>query len=125
VGGFVADPYTRYVKSGGPITVTFLGSQCRGHVTESPDFYLNFTPGSASMLRFYFLGQGDGDTTLIVRSPDGYFRYCNDDSFGTKHPTVDVMDPVGGGYAVWVGSYASGEFVEGTLFITELDGNHP
>lgn len=49
---------------------------------------------------------------------------CSDDSFGTLDPTLDYTSPASGRYDVWIGSFSSGQFISGTLSVTESTGNH-
>jgi hypothetical protein len=120
--GFVPDPFTVGVTAGGAISVGYLGGGCVGFATSAPDFSVNYTQGAFPTLRFYFVGPGD--STLIVNAPSGSF-FCSDDSFGTLNPTIDFASPSSGRYDVWVGSFASGAFVAGTLYVTENAINHP
>jgi len=122
--GFVPDPQTKEIISGGSVDASYLGGQCRGYATRAPDYAVEYEveTGFVTLLRFYF--EGAGDTTLIINSPSGAWL-CNDDSYDTVSPTVDVDDPVSGRYDIWIGSYVSGQTVLGTLSITELDSNHP
>jgi hypothetical protein len=120
--GFSPDPYSVGMTSGGDVDVSYLGGNCAGFATTSPDFRINFGGGGSSLLRLYFVGSGD--STMIINDPYGNF-YCVDDSFGTVNPTIDFNNPAGGSYDVWVGSYASGTFVSGTFYITANSGNHP
>jgi hypothetical protein len=98
------------------------GTTCNGYATAQPDYRVNYTAGSAALLRFYF--EGSGDATLIINDPDGNWR-CDDDSYNSVNPTIDFEDPGTGRYEIWVGSYAQDSPVNGTLSITELQGNHP
>ena len=120
--GFVPDPFTVGMTSGGPVDVSYLGSGCSGFATSAPDYSVNYTSGAFPTLRFYFIGSGD--TTMVINTPNGNY-VCIDDSFGTLNPTIDFNSPSGGRYDVWIGSYASGTFVSGTLYVTESTGNHP
>jgi hypothetical protein len=119
--GFVPDPDGHGITSGGPVDVSYLGGSCSGFTTAAPDLRINFS-GTSSLLRIYFIGTGD--TTMVVNDPYGNF-YCVDDSFGTLNPTIDFNNPAIGAYDVWIGSYASGTYVSGTLYATENSGNHP
>lgn len=122
-GGFMPDPFTAPVTSGGNIDVApmSLAPGCRGFVTRQPDFILQYD-APASFLRIYFAGAGD--TTLVIN--DGSNRWhCNDDSYGGVNPTVDINRPARGQYDIWVGSYRSGEAIRGTLHITEMRTQHP
>jgi hypothetical protein len=118
--GFTPDPYAVGITSGGNVDVSYLG--CVGFATSGPDLRLHYSGGSFPLLRIYFIG--NGDTTLIVNDASGGWQ-CADDSFGTLNPTIDFYSPASGQYDIWVGSYGAGSFVSGTLYITELDSNHP
>jgi hypothetical protein len=120
--GFTPDPYHVGITAGGNVDVAYLGSACSGYASAAPDLRLNYSGGGASLVRIYYIG--NQDSTLIVNDPYGNF-YCVDDSFGTVHPTIDFNNPAGGSYDIWVGSYASGSFISGTLYITSGSGNHP
>lgn len=120
--GFVPDPFTVGVTSGGPVNVAYLGGGCAGFASEAPTFSVNYTSGAFPTLRLYFVGSGD--TTMVVNSPGGTYT-CVDDSFGTLNPTVDFSAPSSGRYDIWITSYAEGASVNGTLHITENTGNHP
>jgi hypothetical protein len=121
--GFLPDPYSVGMTSGGPVDVSYLGSSCSGFATSPPDLRINFGGGGASLLRLYFIGSAV-DTTMVVNDPYGNF-YCVDDSFGTVNPTIDFNNPAGGTYDIWIASYAANTFVSGTFYITENPGNHP
>jgi hypothetical protein len=120
--GFAPDPATKDMSAGGPLDASYLGDDCRGYVTSVPDFNVAYTSGSTTLLRFFFVG--NGDTTLIVNSPSGDY-FCGDDSYGTTNPTVDFDDPSSGRYDIWVGTYSSGPTISGTLSVTEVDSTHP
>jgi len=129
--GFSPDPHTRAITSGGSVSVSALnlGSGCTGYATSAPDYRVNWS-GTSSRLRFFFVanpGQTTTDTTMIVNMNNGQWR-CNDDSAGTLNPSVDIANPGAGQYDIWIGSYSSGAFVSGTLYVTELSydpANHP
>jgi hypothetical protein len=40
-------------------------------------------------------------------------------------PVIDFANPLAGRYDIWVGSYDSSAHNEATLYVTELDNNHP
>jgi hypothetical protein len=122
-GGFLPDPTTVSITSGGSIDASSAGlpASCRGFVTRQPDYILNYN-NPASFLRLYAVGSGD--TTLVINDGAGNW-HCNDDSFGGTNPTVDINNPPAGQYDVWVGSYRAGENIRTTLNITELRSNHP
>lgn len=120
--GFVPDPFTRGMTSGGSVDVSYLGGGCRGFATSAPDFSVSYTSGAFPLLRFYFVG--NGDTTMIINAPNASY-FCNDDSFGTLNPTIDFNSPSSGRYDIWIGSFSQGAFVSGTLNVTESNANTP
>jgi hypothetical protein len=123
--GFAPDPMELSVVSGGPIDVRYLEGACVGFAEPNPDYEVHYTAGLLSMLRFYFVADaGAGDPTLIINDTTSNWL-CSDDSFGGSNPSIEFSSPESGWYDIWIGSYQSGEFIPGTLFITELDSNHP
>ena len=119
--GFTPDPHTVQITSGGPVSIVdAVGSVCQGaaqgFATSAPDYRVQYTAGGFNELRFFFVGQGD--TTMVINGPDGQW-YCNDDADGTLNPMIVFSGPQSGQYDIWVGSYTQGEFVPGTLYITE------
>jgi hypothetical protein len=124
--GFTPDPIRVAVTSGGNIdaSTSNAGSSCQGWVTSQPDFNFRLTSASR-FLRFYVDNvRGNGDTTLVINTPDGRW-ICNDDSFGGMNPTVDLENTQPGLINVWIGSYRSGTQVQGRLNVTELRDKHP
>jgi serine/threonine protein kinase len=123
--GFSPDPMTVPVSSGGPVDASYLDSGCRGYGAQAPDFRLQWG-SEGGLLRFFFVPDGDGeDTGLVVNVPNGSW-HCNDDSYGTLNPTVEFTSAATGQYDVWVTTYGSpGEFLPGTLHITELSSVTP
>lgn len=122
VSGFVPDPFTVGITSGGSVNVGYLGGGCTGFATAAPDFSVFYTSGAFPTLRFYFVGSGD--STMVINSPSGSY-FCSDDSFGTLNPTIDFSSPSSGRYDVWIGSFGISQFISGTLNVTESTGNHP
>lgn len=92
-----------------------LGAGCVGWVTAAPDVIVNWTQRSNADLHFAVEAQGDGDTTLIIRAPDGSW-HCNDDASGLN-PALWINSPPRGQYDVWIGSYAREEQLRGALSI--------
>jgi serine protease Do len=107
------------MTSGGSIDAEYLGGGCVGFAAAEPDFRL-FWSGSSDELRIFFEADDDGDATMLVNLPNGDWT-CNDDADGTLNPMVTVEDPSEGQFDIWVGSYSRGEFISGTLSITERD----
>jgi hypothetical protein len=122
-GGFLPDPRTWGVTSGGSVDVSYLGGTCVGWAAQAPDFQLSWSGGT--QLRFYWIANIVGDdAVLVVNDPAGNW-HCNDDSYSTLNPTVTFGAAMNGTYDVWVGSRWNGDFDSGTLYVTELGGNHP
>ena len=124
---FLPDPWTQPVLAGGIVDVSYLetsGGACFGYAAEAPDVQITWS-GGGTLLRIYFIADTIGDdTVLIINDPSGGW-WCGDDSFGTSNPTVDFTSPVNGVYDIWVGTYASLPFMNGDIFVTEFEGNHP
>jgi hypothetical protein len=124
--GFVPDPYTVRVMSGGTVDLGQLNisNRCTGYASSAPDFRILWT-GGGSRLRIYFIADTPGDdATLIVNSAAANWRCRDDYSATVLNPFVEITNPLAGQYDIWVGSYWSGEYISGTLYITELSG-HP
>jgi hypothetical protein len=124
--GFTPDPMTVDVTSGGSIDAAYLDAiGCRGYGARAPDFRLRWE-GSGGLLRFFFVPDETGrDTGMVVNAPDGSWN-CNDDSYATLNPTVDFAESREGQYDIWVTTYGTpGEFIPGTLSVTELSSQTP
>ena len=131
-GGFMPDPFTQNIRSGGNIDTSrlSLAPGCRGYVTAQPDYILNYQ-NAASFIRFFFRASQAGgprngrDTTLVINDANGRW-HCDDDGGGNFNPMVDIRNPPSGQYDIWVGTYdGSGQYVAGTLGITELTSQRP
>lgn len=109
--GFLA--YQVPVQSGGPLNAVGLGGACAGYVTDAPTVQVVWS--GASYLVFGV--ESAGDTTLVVRSPDGQF-FCNDDTLGIN-PVVELIFAPPGTYGIWVGSFEPGAAYNATLVIAE------
>lgn len=114
--GFLPDPYEVAVTSGGSLSAAWeLGSECAGYINDVPDFNVYWS-GSTETLSIGFTSSAD--TTLVVRTPNGFY-WCSDDAYGLD-PEVMLLYPSTGTYQVWVGSYHADEYNSGTLYVTEL-----
>lgn len=123
--GFLPDPVSVAIEPGGPIDARYLGGACVGFAETNPDYEVRYVAGSGTLLRFYFVSDTAGDdATLIINDSSGNW-VCADDSYGGTDPTIDFASPSGGWYDIWVGNYMANAFISGTLYITELDSNHP
>lgn len=113
--GFPLDPFLVSLQGGGPVDASTVAEQCSGYVTEAPAVAVDYQ-GEADLLRAFFMS--DGDTTLVVQTPDGDFL-CNDDTHALLlDPSIVITAPVQGVYNVWVGSVSSQDLTPGFLVFT-------
>ncbi|HEY8427989.1 MAG TPA: hypothetical protein VIL20_06420 [Sandaracinaceae bacterium] len=139
--GFVPDPWPFRLTAGGgrdAVNVADLGlvdavtrQPCtRSFVTRRPDFHFTFEAGSSfRFVRFYVVTENGADATLLINQPDTTWR-CNDDhghsNWGNPlMPSIDIRNPVSGRYDIWVGTYDASSRNPATLYVTELESNHP
>lgn len=119
---------TKLAPGGGPLTarVTAAGKLpapelatgevlCGGLITVAPSYAFEWS-GQARALGVMF--EGDGDATVIVRTPDGQFL-CADDADGKNNlnPLVIASNPATGRYLVWVGRVDPAKPVTGKLTV--------
>ena len=106
------ESYRIEIAAGGKINASDCISRASGYVSESPDLDLR---GRAS--RLYFNVEAEGDTTLLVNTPEGEWLY-DDDSGPGLDPEIVVRNPEPGIYSVWVGArFESSQYEESTLTI--------
>jgi hypothetical protein len=88
---------------------------CGGLITVAPSYAFEWS-GQAKALGVMF--EGDGDATVIVRTPDGKF-VCADDADGKNNlnPLAVVSNPAAGSYLVWVGRLDPAQPVTGKLTV--------
>jgi|GEM_PF-1064579 len=106
-------PYAVSVISGGNLEASQQGipGNCHGFVTAQADVIVNYVQASR---RLAFFVDAQGDTTLVIRAPNGQW-WCSDDEGGGQNPLVDIQNPQEGQYEVWVGSFRAGEQLRGTF----------
>ncbi len=114
--GFLPDPQTLSGVSGGPHDASALGTTpfgpCAGTIATHPDHLLTVEePFEYLRIR----GFSDGDTSLVIRGPDGQV-YCNDDAVGLD-PQIEGSFAAGV-YQIFVGAYG-GEAAAYTLDFSE------
>lgn len=112
--GFLPDPVTRQIYSGGGNDASDLGSSCIGMMAERPDIVLNFDSSGGQLS---IAVRANTDTSLIVNGPDGRW-YCDDDTHGLN-PVLTWGRAPSGQYDIWVG--AVGEAGSSTVSISEGD----
>jgi hypothetical protein len=113
------DPFVVSMASGGDVNASALdqGEECRGYITGAPSFAVTWADEIARLRLFYV---SVGDTTLIVRAPDGSLL-CSDDDGLLLNGAIEIVSPVTGEYDVWVGSYYPDEQVAGYLMLTRSE----
>lgn len=127
---FLPDPWIFPVFAGGPVDASAqsIGDDCRGFIGAVPDVNMEWVETSEFNMRIFFVSEGD--TTIVVRDPDGTY-YCNDDNGLTGDnvtfldPSVTITSPPVGIYNIWVGTYSSEGFLPGYLMVTEIENTYP
>ena len=96
---------------------------CGGLVNVIPDYAFDWS-GSSKALKL--LVEANGDTTLLVRTPDDSFLCADDaDSIRNLNPLLTISEPAAGRYLVWVGRVDSSKPVSGKLTLTEAADAKP
>lgn len=119
--GFKPDPHEVELIAGGIVDVSSGGyaEACTGYASSAPDYRLHWS-GTTGTLSFLFeADDSDDDTVLIISTPNTDWL-CDDDSYTALNPLIEISNPEEGQYDIWVGTYESGEFVGGTLRISEM-----
>jgi hypothetical protein len=113
--GFTPDEITAEMMPGGSINAaTVLGGSCAGMVSSAPNYSFTYTAGQPLL---YMRVRSQGDTTLVVRNPNGVWG-CSDDYSG-MNPALRWDSPQSGTYHIWVGTIR--EPAPATLYITETN----
>ncbi|MCH8486561.1 MAG: hypothetical protein LAT75_06825 [Candidatus Cyclonatronum sp.] len=122
--GFTPDPAQFRGIAGGTVDVAAnfsSGSDCVGFASQNPDFRLFWT-GDTSDLRVFFEADNDGDDTVLIINTSNGAWICNDDAhFNTLNPSLDLRGYPAGRFDIWIGTFREGQYLNGTLNITELD----
>ena len=115
-----AKPVTQVFTADGELPAVELqtgDTLCGGLVSIAPNYAFDWS-GDAKALNL--LVEANGDTTLLVRTPDGSFL-CADDADGSNNlnPLLAIPEPAAGRYLVWIGRVDPGKPVTGMLTLTE------
>ena len=99
------------------------GQICNGFIKGTPDLAFDWN-GKSDQLNIFF--EGDGDSTLLVVTPDGRVL-CNDDAqLGENiNPLVTIEQPEKGRYAAFVGRVNVEAPVKGKLTVTDAPDAGP
>lgn len=109
------DPLVVEGRSGGSVAASSLDPQCKGYISTQPDHAIVAT---ASLSKIRVLVNSAGDTTLVLRRPDGSYL-CNDDG-EDKNPVLETA-LVAGRYELYVGSYRPGTRLRYRLGVSQLE----
>ena len=110
-------PLTAQVTAAGDLPVPEVATEgplCGGLITVAPSYAIELS-GKAKALGVMF--EGDGDATILVRSPDGKFICADDADKGNLNPLVIVGNPSAGTYLIWVGRVDPTKPVTGKLTV--------
>jgi len=114
--GFTPDPHSVTVQAGGTLDASAVAhAACVGNIAARPDFSLRYRAGELPLI---ISALSDGDTTLVVRAPNGTYS-CDDDGAGNLNPVVRFSAPQSGRYQIWVGTF-SAESAPAQLNISEV-----
>lgn len=117
--GFETDPQIISVVSGGSINLGARVAGCDGYISQAPLVRMTFVADkSPSALPLFIHVFSKGDTTLIVKAPDGKW-YCNDDGFNGHNPMLIFGPAMSGGYEIWLGSFRPAESHEALIAFSE------
>lgn len=103
------------------------GEDCLGYSTAMTTKSIGWMIRGPAFARVYFVPDDeDVDTTLAVLYSYNTWL-CNDDSFDTLHPTIDIdVGQVGGPTLhIWVGTKDRDESVTGTLYLVYDEESNP
>jgi serine protease Do len=121
--GFTPDPFYVSGQSGGDQNINNLGLgvNCKGFTSSAPDYRLHWN-GSTTNLKISFEAITEGeDAVLIINTPDGSWK-CNDDiETNNLNPLIYLGGEREGQFDIWIGSHDENTFINGKLFISELE----
>jgi hypothetical protein len=98
----------------GRTALAWMDRGCRGFVTRAPSARLDWAGGGEAV---HVYVEGEGDTTLLVRKPDGEW-VCNDDDVGLSAGLI-LNPAAAGAYDIYVGAYGEEGAGSATLVISE------
>ncbi len=116
--GFQPAPFSTQLIGGGrnPVADFIAGEQCRGYVSEAPDFSVSL---SDSFSEIWFAVHSPADMTLLVNDADGSWL-CSDDYLGAN-PGIRFSFPPAGHYDVWVGSADKDNYAAAIFYVSERE----
>lgn len=115
--GFRPSPSATELQAGGEFQAGWIAAGCVGAVADKPDLQVFYSGAGGDGLNM--LVDGEADTTLLVRAPDGAWHCADDISDEDRRPRLSWPSPQPGRYSVFVGTFSSGAFPEVELRIWE------
>jgi hypothetical protein len=113
--GFTPDPHSVSMTAGGSIDISRSSAECRGRISNAPDYQVTYEAGSMPLI---FRVDSGVDTTLVINGPDARWA-CDDDSGDGVNPEVRYDSPRSGRYDIWVGTYGD-RTAPAVLSVSEL-----
>jgi hypothetical protein len=95
-------------------------SGCLGYHDAVADYALMLESPQLYLRLFFVAADAAQDAVLVVRAPDGSW-YCNDDSYDSVHPTLNLIGVPAGEYSLWLGNFDAPEAITGSLYLTQGD----
>jgi hypothetical protein len=117
--GIPLDPFIISLQAGGPVDASTLAPNCKGYIPAAPSVSFTFK-ASPDLLKGFFYS--DGDTVLVVQTPDGKYQCDDNTNPMLLDPSVQIDSPQPGRYNVWVGSAAPKDLIAGMLVLTTKPG---
>ena len=116
--GFQPAPFTVQIIGGGRNRVAdaISGQQCRGFVSEAPDFSVHL---SDSFAEIWFALHSPADMTLLANGADGAW-HCSSETIGIN-PAIGFSFPPAGRYDIWVGSADEDNYAAAILYVAEQE----
>lgn len=107
--GFKADPFKKEVSAGGRISTSLGGVNAK--ISKAPEYRLDYTAGKTPLT---FEVASKGETTLLIRQPDGKWIANGDGLRGQ----IVLKEPQSGQYDIYVGTVGR-DTIPATLVIAE------
>ena len=117
--GFQSSPFTVQLVGGGRNQAAdyIAESQCRGYVSEAPDFSVFLNEGFNEI---WFGVFSPAVMMLLVNAADGSW-HCSDAAAIAANPGIGFSFPLAGLYDVWVGSADERNYAASIFYVTEYE----
>ena len=117
--GFQPSPFTvQFIGGGRNQAADFVAeSQCRGYVSEAPDFSVFLSEGFSEV---WFGVFSPADMMLLVNAADGNW-HCSDAATIGANPGIGFSFALAGLYDVWVGSADERNYAASIFYVMEYE----